>query len=43
MLMSRSGFGWTAGWAGRVPYMRMMMLDGAECAWFDFDTPDGLF
>ena len=42
LLMSRSGFGWTAGWAGRAPYMRMMR-DGAECAWFDFETPDGLF
>jgi hypothetical protein len=42
LLMSRSGFGWTAGWAGRVPYMRMMRED-AECTWIDFDTPNGLF
>ena len=42
LLMSRSGFGWTAGWAGRVPYMCMMRED-AECAWIDFDTPNGMF
>jgi len=42
LLMSRSGFGWTAGWAGRVPYMRMM-VEGSGCDWFDFGTPDGLF
>jgi hypothetical protein len=42
LLMSRSGFGWTAGWAGRVPYMRMMQ-DGVACAWFDFETPNGIF
>ena len=42
LLMSRSGFGWTAGWAGRVPYLRMLR-EGAACVWIDFDTPDGLF
>lgn len=36
MLMSRSGFGWTAAWAGPVPYVRRFV----ECAFVDIDKSD---
>jgi len=39
LLMSRSGFGWTAAWAGSVPYVRWLALGNAEaaCSWNVFD------
>jgi hypothetical protein len=42
LLMSRSGFAWTAAWAGTVPYVRELGLCGGECAWRDFDRSDPL-
>ena len=41
LLSSVSGFGWTAGWAGRVPYVRMVH-DTKSCAWLDFESPTKL-
>ena len=39
LLMSRSGFAWTAAWAGTVPYVRELGLHrGDGCTWKDFDT-----
>ena len=39
LLMSRSGFAWTAAWAGTVPYVREL---GGGCALRDFDRSDRL-
>ena len=36
MLMSHSGFSWTAAWSGAVPYVRQLVV-GDSCTWVDFD------
>ena len=39
LLMSKSGFAWTAAWAGPVPYARQLLYHGHTdtCSWRDFD------
>lgn len=38
LLTSHGGFGWTAAWAGGVPYVQQLRLGGeAACEWVDFD------
>jgi hypothetical protein len=41
LLMSFSGFGWTAAWSGAVPYVRRLGVRG-NCSWSDFDQADDL-
>jgi hypothetical protein len=41
LLMSFSGFGWTAAWSGAVPYVRRLGIRG-NCSWSDFDQADDL-
>lgn len=40
LLMSHSGFGWTAAWAGAIPYVREIV--GEQCNWLDFDKASAL-